>query len=159
MHVLEGLGDLLRRTLSQQRQLTTSLAEEIEFARAYLDIEAVRFADRLVVAWDVDANALDARMPALLLQPLVENAVHHGIAKLARGGRIEVAARRSQDRVVVIIANDGPQLPNVLPNGNRIGLRNTTDRLGVAFGDSFKFELVNEGARVVVRLDLPYETA
>ena len=99
LRVVELLGDLLRRSLKAGGAATATLAEEIEVARTYLEIEHVRFADRLRVHWDVDPAVLSVRVPVLLVQPLVENAIRHGIAPSSTASTVRVSVRRAQDDV------------------------------------------------------------
>jgi signal transduction histidine kinase len=153
LHVVELLGDLLRRSLHQSNGALTSLAEEIEFARRYLDIEQVRFADRLHVHWELDERALQAEVPSLFLQPLVENAIRHGIAPRSAAGMIRIRAQRQDGRVRITIQDDGPGFP-ASPNGG-IGLANTRQRLALAYGEAAQVVLHNVpegGAQVIVSL-------
>ncbi|HSJ09543.1 MAG TPA: ATP-binding protein, partial [Longimicrobiales bacterium] len=132
------------------------LAEEIGFAHAYLDIEAVRFSDRLRVSWDVEPGVEAGLVPALLLQPLIENAVRHAVAPRREGGVIHVRITRDEGDVVIDVSDDGPGFgASCAEPGARTGLNNTRDRLHAAFGDSGGIELgrsTSGGARVTVRL-------
>ena len=178
--VLSRLSELLRMALDGQGKQEVPLARELEFVRRYLEIEAIRFEDRLRVEFDVPVGLLDARVPNLILQPLVENAVKHGLAPRRTPGRIEVAARRSGDGLVLAVSDDGPgtrpsdrppdRVPGagsagrdaVLPDtrGRGIGLENTRERLDTLYGAAGRLELESSGDggfRAVVRL--PYRTA
>jgi two-component system sensor histidine kinase AlgZ len=106
--VLEDLSDLFRAALGALDKVTT-LAEEVELSRRYLSIEQLRFGSRLNVSWNLDPNAAGARLPPLALQPLVENAVRHGIETSDRGGSIEIRTRRRRDRVLVSVTNTVPR--------------------------------------------------
>lgn len=116
--LLEDLSDLFRHALVEQGEAVT-LREEITLARRYLDIEQVRFEDRLQVQWSLDDRAHGARVPPLLLQPLVENAVKHGVEPCARGGKLRISTRLHGGRVVISITNTVPAAP--LDGGTRPG--------------------------------------
>jgi sensor histidine kinase YesM len=126
----------------------------------YLDIEQVRFGDRLTLRVSVDDNVWKARVPPMVLQPIVENAVRHAIAVRTSGGRIDVTARREGDRLHLTVEDDGAGLsatPNGATNGGGIGLANTRERLRHLYGDNQHLILdrgVLGGLRV--RFDLPF---
>jgi two-component system sensor histidine kinase AlgZ len=124
--VLEDLAELFRVAITDTGASVT-LAEEIELARRYLAIEQIRFGERMKVTWDLDAQAAPARMPPLLLQPLVENAVRHGVEPSAEGGAIRVRTRVKNGRAVVSIANSLPATAS--RPGNGIALKNVRERL------------------------------
>jgi two-component system sensor histidine kinase AlgZ len=124
--VLEDLAELFRVAITDSGESVT-LAAEIELARRYLAIEQIRFGDRLHVTWDTEPAAAVARMPPLLLQPLVENAVRHGVEPAAGGGVIRVRTRVKHGRVVITIANSVPEGP--ARPGNGIALKNVRERL------------------------------
>jgi len=154
--MLVRLAELLRLTMSHHGQPLTRLKEEIAFIEKYLEIERIRFRDRLSVSFDVDSEALDARVPSLILQPLVENAIRHGIEPHARPGRIELTVRREPGTLVLTVRDNGAGEP---PGGftrEGIGLGNTRARLRELYGDRHSFQLANhpEGG-LVVRLTLP----
>ncbi|MFN2433141.1 MAG: sensor histidine kinase [Gemmatimonadota bacterium] len=158
--MLSRLGDLLRLTLDHDGRATVSLTEELEMLEAYLEIQLARFPDRLVVDWDVAADALAAKVPNMLLQPIVENAVRHGIGRRNGEGRIEVRARRRQGRLELQVRDNGAGLPG----GTRrlkegIGLANTRARLRELYGPDHRLDLVNaEGGGLSVRLEIPFRT-
>lgn len=125
-NVLEDLAELFRVALAEVGASVT-LGEEIELARRYLAIETIRFGDRLALEWDIDPRARGARVPPLVLQPLVENAVRHGVEPSARGGRVRVQAQRQRGQVVVTVSNtvgDEPGNP-----GHGMALHNIRERL------------------------------
>jgi two-component system LytT family sensor kinase len=152
--VVAGLGDLLRRILDEASQQEVSLEHELEFIRNYLTIEQVRFRDRLQVRVDVNPTLLAARVPHLVLQPLVENAVRHGIGQRISAGLVAVEARRSDDRLELIVRDDGPGLDDATRPG--IGLSNVRDRLRRMYGLECSVDVANapEGG-VAARITLP----
>ena len=146
--MIARLSDFLRLTLDRPDVEEVPLAEEVEYVRCYLEIEQVRFGDRLRVTFDVDDDAWSARVPALVLQPLVENAIRHAVAPREEGGRIVIGARVEQRgargagcEVRVWVSDDGPGL-NGNGNGTGIGLSNTRERLQQLYGPSHRFELL-----------------
>ena len=154
------LGDLLRLTLDNQGVEEVSLKEELEFLQKYLEIEQTRFHDRLTVTLDVDPASLDARLPNLLLQPLVENAIKHGVSARPGAGRIEISARRENGTLNLRVRDDGNGLPAYSkPDCSRsgVGLANTRARLVQLYGAAQRFELANaEGGGCVVTISIPY---
>jgi signal transduction histidine kinase len=163
------LSDFLRVTLESDAEVEIPLADELDYARRYLDIEKVRFGDRLTVREDVDPEALSARVPPLLLQPLVENAVRYGIMPRETGGRLAIEARRVGDRLLVRVADDGPGLPDEgrtadpqgdgADGGTGVGLANTQARLDALYGEDHDFALQRtDGGGCTVRIELPYRT-
>ena len=154
--MLVRLGELLRLTMSHPGQPLTSLREEIAFIEKYLEIERIRFRDRLSVAFEIDPATLAAEVPSLLLQPLVENAIRHGIEPHARPGRLVLAARRTAEHVELEVRDNGAGLPAGGFKREGIGLGNTRARLRELYGARHRFELANhpEGG-LVVRVILP----
>jgi sensor histidine kinase YesM len=135
------------------------LREELEFLERYLEIEQTRFRERLTVKRDIDAVLLDMMVPNLVLQPLVENAIKHGIEKQRKPGIIELGARRDRDQVVLTVRDNGPGLaaaaarPN--PKGHGIGVGNTRRRLEQLYGRRQELvmrEVEGGGTEVIVRL-------
>jgi two-component system LytT family sensor kinase len=162
--MITGLSDLLRRTLELGPTQEIPLAAELDLLQCYLDIQHARFGDRLRVDIDVDGDARDAAVPVLLLQPLVENAIRHGLAESLAAGRIEIAASRRDHRLIIAVSNDGAATsPRAHENGaglERIGLGNTRSRLDALYGADQRLDLVvtpNQGARVT--LDIPFRPA
>jgi sensor histidine kinase YesM len=154
--MLVRLGELLRLTMNHSGQPLTRLREEIGFIEKYLEIERIRFRDRLSVEIRVDPAALDIEVPSLVLQPLVENAIRHGLEPHARPGRIEIDVRRGPDAITLSVRDNGAGMP---PNGftrEGIGLANTRARLRELYGDRHRFELSNHATGgLEVRLTLP----
>lgn len=131
--MLAQLGDFLRATLALSEARTVSLRRELDFVRQYLRMEQFRLEDRLAVAYDVDDDALDAAVPHLLLQPLVENAIRHGIARLPDGGHVRISAHREDHRLAVAIENAAPAGTAAdVEYGD--GLRNVARRLDTGYG-------------------------
>lgn len=154
------LGDFLRMTLENAGVQEVPLRREIEFLKCYLDIEQVRFGRRLTAVIEVEPEALETPAPNLILQPLVENAIRHGIAPRPGPGLIRVSAKRDRGRLKIVISDNGCGLTR---NGNGaghvkegLGLQNTRARLQQLYGANFGFDLANgaEGG-LVVTLDLP----
>ena len=163
--MLVRLSDLLRMTLESGDAQETSLKQELEFLNAYLEIEKTRFGDRLTVDMQVDPETLDARVPTLILQPLVENAIRHGIAPQVEPGRIELRAQRRNGRLCLQVSDNGAGLPEGTGDALRegVGLSNTRARLAQLYGEDYRFELENgkgsangreKGLRVTV--EIPY---
>ncbi len=151
---LARLCDLLRAVLTADAAHEVALADEIAFIEQYLGIMEVRYSDRLRVHWNVPADLRTARVPTFVLQPLVENAIRHGIAKRTDAGRIEIAARRSGDRLVLTVADDGPG-PNGAGDG--MGLANTRERLERLYGDAtVALESQHPGAVATITMPLAY---
>jgi signal transduction histidine kinase len=154
------LSDFLRLTLESATAAEVPLAEELAFARQYLDIQQIRFGDRLAVRYDVDAEALSACVPPLLLQPLVENAVRHGITPREEGGLLTLDARRVDDRLHLRVTDDGPGPPDdVSPASTQgVGLANVQARLQALYGDAARFRMDRADGGCVVSLTLPFHT-
>jgi two-component system, LytTR family, sensor kinase len=156
--MIAGLSDFLRRVLEDSTRQQVPLGEEIEFAQKYLDIQKVRFAERLQLSVDVPGELYRAQVPSLILQPMVENAVKHGIAKRARGGAIRISASRRNGMLTLSVCNDGPSLPaewEMTRSG--IGLSNVRTRLQGLYGDAFELNMRNQDAGgVEVSVSLPF---
>jgi signal transduction histidine kinase len=145
VNMIAELSDLLRRVLDDSNRQQAPLGEEMEFLQKYLDIQKVRFAERLQVSVDVPKELFPAQVPSLILQPMVENAVKHGIAKRAQGGAIRISACRSNGMLTLSVYNDGPPLSagwEEIHSG--IGIANVRTRLRSLYGDSFELSLRNQ---------------
>jgi sensor histidine kinase YesM len=158
--MIARLGDFLRLTLENSGAQEVSLQKELEFLRCYLEIEGIRFQDRLTTEVDVEPQALDTPVPNLLLQPIVENAIRHGVAPRSAPGRIEISAKRKNGSLRIEVRDNGPGLPAVREPGNRfregLGLANTKARLSRLYGEAHRLELANaEGGGLVVTIELP----
>lgn len=162
--MIAQLSDLLRLTLDTVGVQEVPLKQELEFLDRYLEIEKTRFADRLHVVTSIQPETLDARVPYLILQPLVENAIRHAIAPRAEGGRIEISARQSGGHLYVEVRDDGPGLPREAPAAAKegLGLSNTRARLEQLYGSAQHIELANAvkgGLTVTVTIPFRREQA
>jgi two-component system LytT family sensor kinase len=158
--MIARLSELLRFTLEANDQ-QIPLRQEIEFIRRYLEIEQIRFGQRLHVRIDLAPDVLDAQVPTLLLQPLVENAIRHGIAPYSAPGEIVISAHRQNDTLYITVGDTGPGLnadANAAKNG--VGLTNTRARLEQLYGNQHRFELRNGESRgLIAELHLPLTLA
>jgi LytS/YehU family sensor histidine kinase len=154
--MIGGLSELLRYSLERPGGSLVSLEEEAAMIERYLEIQRLRFTDRLAVEMDLPEAAKPAMIPVLLLQPLVENAIRHGISQNDRGGRITVRARREAERLRIEVFNTG-RLDPTAPHG--IGLTATTSRLAQTYGDTAQFELFEQEDGVLARVSIPWSTA
>ena len=157
--MLIRLSDLLRLSLDSVGTQEVTLKKELEFLRGYLEIEQTRFQDRLVVRLDIDPATLDARVPSLILQPLVENSVRHGIARQPRGGFIEIRSALDRGELNLEVRDNGPGLsaagPELLQRG--VGLSNTRARLQQLYGARQRVEFISpQDGGLLVRLVLPF---
>jgi two-component system LytT family sensor kinase len=154
--MLVRLSELLRLTMHHPGQPLTKLRDELAFIEKYLEIERIRFRDRLAVEIVAAPDTLDVDVPSLLLQPLVENAIRHGVEPLARPGRIEIEARREGNLLLLVVRDNGAGQP---PDGfsrEGIGLANTRERLRELYGGRHRFELANHAAGgLEIRIILP----
>jgi two-component system, LytTR family, sensor kinase len=143
--MIARLSEFLRLLLRDPGRQEVPLGEELEFVQKYLDIQKVRFADRLQVKIAVVKELDSARVPSLILQPIVENAVKHGIAKRAQGGTIEISAMRLDGKLMLSVYNDGPALPTDWEGKQTaIGLCNVRERLQSLYGDDSELKMTDE---------------
>jgi signal transduction histidine kinase len=160
--MLERLSDLLRLTLDRIGTQQVRLKDELDFIEKYLEIERARFGERLQVHVDVEDAVLDAAVPTLLLQPLVENAIRHGIAPKIAGGRVEIAAAREDDRLRLVVRDNGRGLAaDTLDAFNTgVGLSNTRSRLQHLYGDRHHFDFQRPpGGGLAVSVTIPFSLA
>ena len=154
---IAGLSDLLRRVLEGSNRQQMPLEEELEFAQKYLDIQKVRFGERLQLSVEVPRELLSAQVPSLILQPMVENAVKHGIARRVHGGAIRIAAFRSNGMLTLSVYNDGPSLPADWETQSGIGISNVRGRLQSLYGEGFQLNLRNQApGGVEVSVSVPF---
>ena len=158
--LLARLSELLRHLLDDGGTQEVTLGTELEYARRYLDIEGTRFSDRLHVQWEIPEELKDAFVPNLVLQPLLENAIRHGIAARTSAGRIELSAARENGQLRVRLRNEGPALPEgwSLDGSRGIGLRNTAMRLQHLYGKHGQLHLRDWDAGVDAEVSLPFRT-
>jgi len=152
--LLTRLADLLRVSLAAGSQQMTSLRAELETLRLYAAIMQERFAGRAELKWHIDEGVLDAAIPAMLLQPLLENAYKHGVERSSQPVRVEVEARRDGDAVYIEIRNDGALNAT---GRSGIGLQNCRERLALIYGERATLDLSADAQSVTARITLPYE--
>jgi two-component system LytT family sensor kinase len=158
--MISRLGDFLRLTLENSGTQEVTLEKEMEFLRCYLEIERIRFQDRLTTHVHVDADALDTHVPNLILQPIVENAIRHGIAPRSTPGEIEIHAKQENGFLRIQIRDNGPGLPKnrnadaIFKKG--LGLSNTLSRLERLYGEKHRFDIANDPrGGLAVTLEIP----
>jgi two-component system, LytTR family, sensor kinase len=151
------LGELFRQTLGNAQRNEVALRDELSFVQAYLEIEQTRFSDRLAVRFEVDPATLEARIPTMALQPLVENAIRYGMARDPRAGRVEVRTLRSNGSLRVEVANDAPDASAPRERQEGVGLANTRARLSRLYGAAARLDLeVIQGRGTVAVLEVPW---
>jgi signal transduction histidine kinase len=161
--MLSRLASFLRYTLVSEPEGEMTVAQEVETLKLYLDIEKMRFEDRLRARFDIDPSAADASIPALLLQPLVENAVKYAVTPKEEGADIAVIAQRIGNRVHITVSDTGPGSSTGLndggprPSSTGVGLANIRDRLAQAYGIDHRFETMAGPDGFAVTIDIPYQ--
>jgi len=157
------LSSFLRHSLDNDPMQKVTLEQELAALKLYLDIEKVRFEDRLTLELDIQDQAAEALIPSLLLQPLVENAIKYGIARSEDGGRLRIAARVFAGDLLLELSDDGPGVQLVdgqIPSANGVGLRNTRERLAELYGSRHSFRLSETQPHgLTVNIRVPFETA
>jgi two-component system LytT family sensor kinase len=157
--MMSRLSELLRLTLEKQGAQEVTLKEEMDVLQRYLDIERIRFEERLCVTMNVDPTALEGRVPNFSLQPLVETAIRHGIASRPEGGRLDISAERSNGMLEIRLRDDGPGLTEGSQREG-IGVANTRARLEQLYGTEHRFEMMNApGGGLLVTIAVPFHTA
>jgi signal transduction histidine kinase len=157
--MIARLGDFLRLTLDTAAAQEVPLRQEIEFLNCYLEIERIRFRDRLTTRLDVDPQALECRVPNLILQPIVENAIRHGVAPRSAPGRVEVRAERKGGSLRLRVKDNGRGIQEAAcpTKGGGVGLSNTRARLQQLYGGAYVFEIENDPAGgAIVTLEIPF---
>jgi sensor histidine kinase YesM len=159
--MLSHLNAILKSTLVQETPQKISLAQELVVIENYLAIEQIRFADRLHIELAIDPRALDGLIPCFLLQPIVENAIRHGISQIEENGVIRASVRRQGDQLHLSVKDNGPGLQSKPENvGHGIGLRNTEDRLAHFYPRNYQFTSRSiESGGYEVAITIPYEQA
>jgi sensor histidine kinase YesM len=157
--MLVRLSELLRMALSHSAANEVSLRQEIEFVKAYLEIERMRFGERLRVELNIDHASLEARVPNMMIQPLVENGIHYGIARIRSGGSLGLSTTCSEGRLRIVIVNDGPlgAEGSGKAHGAGVGLGNARSRLTQLYGTGYELRLLDRpqgGAEL--HLDIPF---
>lgn len=156
--MLNHLNAILKRTLARSTPEKVPLSQELEIMENYLAIEQVRFADRLRIEIKIDPSALDGLVPCFLLQPIVENAIRHGIAHCESDGVVEASARRDGSTLYLQIRDTGPGSNGSSANGHGIGLRNTRERLSHFYQESYTMKAHSlEAGGFEVAISIPYE--
>ena len=155
VEMLSELGGLLRETIDDASP-EVALERELGIARRWLDIERVRFGERLRVTWDIGPDCERARVPAFLLQPLVENALRHGLGALPEGGELRIRARRIDDRLAIDVIDDGQGLDGAPRLG--VGLRNVRDRLAHMYPGAYELVIAqrDDGRGVRAAVVIPF---
>jgi hypothetical protein len=155
------LSEFLRYTLDQDPVKKVTLRQEIEALDLYLGTERLRFGERLRLEYAVDGPALDALVPSLLLQPLLENSLKYAISSREQGGSIRIEGRIRGAMLEVSVIDDGPGLRDGIPPGERrgVGLRNTRERLAVLYGEKHRFAVLNSHPGLRIDMALPLEIA
>ena len=160
LETLEHLNTVLKLVLKRNTPSKIPLAQELEVLESYLAIEQVRFADRLRVEINLDPNALDGLVPCFLLQPIVENAIRHGIARCEDSGWIETSAQRVGTRMRLQVRDNGPGMSGRSANGFGLGLSNTKERLAHFYQNDYEFRAFQpESGGFQVSITIPYEKA
>jgi two-component system, LytTR family, sensor kinase len=159
--MISRLSDLLRLTFDRSGAPRVSLQEELEFLQKYLEIEQTRFHDRLTVRFEVEPDTLDAEVPRLILQPLVENAIKHGVSPKPGAGQVQIAARRLDNKLWIEVSDNGVGLSAGARARLRsgVGLSNTRDRLECMYGSDHRIEFSDGSKGLAVRLEIPFHQA
>jgi len=158
-HAVTRLSEFLRYTLDQDPMKKVTLRQEMEALDLYMNTERLRFGGRLKLEYAVEEQALDATVPSLLLQPLIENAVKYAISPREEGGSIRIEGRARGNMLEITVIDDGPGLRdgNALIEGRGVGLRNTRERLNVLYGEQHRFAVLNSHPGMRIEIGLPLE--
>ena len=155
------LSEFLRYTLDQDPMKRVTLRQEIEALDLYLGTERLRFGERLRLEYAIEGVALDALVPSLLLQPLLENALKYAVSPREQGGLVRIEGRARGTMLEISVVDDGPGISDDARPGERrgVGLRNTRERLAVLYGENYRFAVLNSHPGVRVEMALPLELA
>jgi len=158
-HAVTRLSEFLRYTLDQDPMKKVTLRQEIEALDLYLGTERLRFGERLHLEYAIEEGALDALVPSLLLQPLLENSLKYAVSAREEGGCVRIEGRAREGRLELSVIDDGPGLREGMPAGERrgVGLRNTRERLAVLYGENYRFVVLNAQPGLRVEMALPLE--
>jgi LytS/YehU family sensor histidine kinase len=159
--MISRLSDLLRLTFDRSGTPRISLQEELEFLQKYLEIEQTRFNDRLSVRFEIDPETLDAEVPRLILQPLVENAIKHGVSPKPGAGLVQISTKRQGDDLWIEVSDNGVGLSAGARARLRsgVGLSNTRDRLECLYGAAHRIEFSDDTRGLAVTLQFPFHQA
>ncbi len=159
--MISRLSDLLRLTFDRSGAARVTLQEELEFLQKYLEIEQTRFQDRLTVQYHIDPASLDAEVPRLILQPIVENAIKHGVSPRSGPGLVQISTRIEAERLWLEVRDNGVGLSGSARTQFRsgVGLANTRDRLEVLYGQAQTLEFSESDGGLTVRIALPLRHA
>ncbi len=160
METLDDLNTILRTTLSRRAPEKVPFTEELRVVESYLAIQKVRFADRLQVKIEASPEAMDGLVPCFLLQPIVENAIQHGISPMEAGGLIETCFKRVGDKLWMQIRDNGSGVPDLSTKGHGIGMQNVRERLAYFYPDAHEFVAApRDTGGYEVTIQIPYERA
>jgi LytS/YehU family sensor histidine kinase len=154
--MIARLSELLRLSLEHVSSEAIPARRELDFLESYLEIEKTRFEERLRLTIDFSEELLDAEVPSMLLQPIVENSIRHAISKKAEGGSIMIVGRKERGRVIISVSDDGSPTTENCHRGWGIGISNTRARLQQLFDDDFAFEVRPTERGTVVRIEVPF---
>jgi two-component system sensor histidine kinase AlgZ len=152
---VQDLADLFRASLDEKRE-QISLAEEIEVARTYQRMEQLRLGDRLVVEWEIEALPTEAMVPGLTLQPLLENAIYHGIEPRAGGGVVTVTGEFNKAMITIVVRNPAPPANLTVREGNRLALANIKERLDLMYGERATVKAGRFDDQYIVTMRFPF---
>ncbi len=158
--MLSRLSSFLRHTLANEVLARVPLSQEIETLQLYLDIEKMRFEERLRVSFDIDPSAQDALLPSLLLQPLAENAIKYAVTPMEEGADISISAERDGEMVRIVVADTGPGTDSLQSrtDSTSVGLANIQERLNQAYGETHSFQVHSQpGQGFSVTIEIPYQ--
>src|SRR5579863_2089606 len=160
-HAVTRLSEFLRYTLDQDPMKKVTLRQEIEALDLYLGTERLRFGERLRLEYAIEEAALDALVPSLLLQPLLENSLKYAVSAREQGGLVRIEGRTREGLLELSVIDDGPGMREGAPSGERrgVGLANTRERLAVLYGDNCRFAVLNARPGLRVEMALPLERA